>query len=136
MFIFNQGRDPFNKFMTSVLTQNILGGIALIVLYRSTTLAFSFNTLVFYGFTLFIWSLMAAWLYSIFKEFVLIYLDYLSVRLQLNEGTPKFKQVWKHDTKLAIDYLITMILIVGMGVIIFFWSMLSAIQLAETIQLR
>lgn len=81
MFILGEGRDAFNKFMTTVLSQILFGGISLLVLYRAVQLPIEFRTFVFYGFTSFLWALFALWIVCSYKDFVGAFQNYIKSKL-------------------------------------------------------
>lgn len=139
MFILNEGREAFNKFMTTVLTQIIYGGISLLVLYRATKLPVEFKTVVFYSFTFFLLALFAFWIISTYKEFIGSYQFYLKSKLpNLDIATHKLmvRDIWNEDRRLALEYTCIIILTIGVLVFVLFGSGLSAAQIAETIKMK
>ncbi|AUM26165.1 hypothetical protein [Acinetobacter pittii] len=143
MFIFNQGREPFNKFMTTVLTQIIFGGIALLLLYKSTVLPIAIKTSTFYLFTAFIWIAFFLWIKNTYHSFINDFKSYLYPRvkgiqfLEFDSNEPiTFKEIWNSNKKLAMEYFLIIGLIIGILIFIFFGSGISAVQIAETIHLK
>ncbi|OUC59089.1 hypothetical protein [Acinetobacter seifertii] len=143
MFIFNQGREPFNKFMTTVLTQIIFGGIALLLLYKSTVLPIAIKTSTFYLFTAFIWIAFFLWIKNTYRSFINDFKSYLYPRvkgvqfLEFDSNEPiTFKEIWNSNKKLAMEYFLIIGLIIGILIFIFFGSGISAVQIAETIHLK
>lgn len=139
MFILSEGREAFNKFMTTVLTQIIYGGISLLTLYRATKLPVEFKTVVFYSFTFFLWALFAFWIISTYKEFIGTYQFHLKSKLpNLDKATDKLmvSDIWSADRKLAFEYLCIIILTIGVLIFVFFGSGLTAVQIAESIKMK
>ncbi|MFV5547331.1 hypothetical protein VXQ35_06060 [Acinetobacter oleivorans] len=143
MFIFNQGREPLNKFMTTVLAQIIFGGIALLLLYKSTVLPVSIRSVTFYVFTTFMWIAFFLWIKNTYHSFVNDFNSYMYPRvkgiefLEFESNEPiTFKEIWNCNKKLALEYFLVMLLIIGILIFIFFGSGISAVQIAEGIHLK
>lgn len=139
MFILNEGRDAFNKFMATVLAQIVYGGIALLVLYRATQLPLEFKTFVFYIFMIFLWLLFALWIISGYKDFMDTFQNFLKLKFpNISKAANKLtvRDIWNEDRKMAFEYGLNIILLIGVLVFVFFGSSLSAIQIAETIKLK
>ena len=139
MFILNEGRDVFNKFMTTVLTQIVYGGIAILVLYRATQLPLEFKTFVFYIFMIFLWLLFAFWVICGYKDFVGAFQNFLKLKFpNISKAADQLtiRDIWSVDRKIACEYGLIIILAIGVLVFEFFGSSLSAVQIAETIKLK
>ena len=139
MFILGEGRDAFNKFMTTVLAQILFGGISLLVLYRAVQLPIEFRTFVFYGFTSFLWALFALWIVCSYKDFVGAFQNYIKSKLPTVVKTSDkimVMDIWDIDRKIAIEYCFIITLTIGVLVFVFFGSALSAVQIAESIKMK
>ncbi|QIC69790.1 hypothetical protein [Acinetobacter indicus] len=139
MFILNEGRDAFNKFMTTALAQIVYGGIAILVLYRATQLPLEFNTLVFYIFLILLWTLFALWIVSGYKDFIFSFQSFLKLRFpNINKAAKDLTvmDIWSEDRKIAFEYGLNIVLLIGLLIFVFFGSYLSAMQIAETIKLQ
>lgn len=138
MFIFEEGREAYNKFMTTILTQTIFGGIAFLLLYKSNVLKLAFNHVPFYIFTVFIWVAFAFWIVNAYIEFNNSYTCYLYPKVKgvqflefsRNEAI-KISEIWKRDKKLAIEYFLFQVLVIGILMFACFGSILSAVQIAN-----
>ncbi|ENU91616.1 hypothetical protein F971_02708 [Acinetobacter vivianii] len=138
MFIFEEGREAYNKIMTTILAQIIFGGIAFLFLYKSNVLKLAVNYIPFYIFTIFLWFAFALWIVNAYIEFNNSYKRYLYPKVKStqflefskNEAI-KFSEIWKRDKKLAIEYILIQVLVVGILMFICFGSILSAVQIAE-----
>lgn len=139
MFILKEGRDAFNKFMTTVLAQIVFGGIALLVLYRATQLPLEFRTFVFYIFLIFLWISFALWIICGYKDFMEEFQKFIKLKLpNMNKAADKLTvmDLWSVDKKMAFEYCFIIILAIGMLTFLFFGSGLSAAQIAETIKMK
>ena len=138
MFIFEEGREAYNKIMTTILAQIIFGGIAFLFLYKSNVLKLAVNHIPFYIFTIFLWFAFALWIVNAYIEFNNSYKRYLYPKVKgtqflefsKNEAI-KFSEIWKRDKKLAIEYILIQVLVIGILMFICFGSILSAVQIAE-----
>lgn len=138
-FLFNQGRESFNRFMTTVLAQIVFGGIALLVLYRATLLPIEFESFVFYAFLILLWLLFGLWVISSCKDFIESFQLYLKNELPaLSKEACKLmvRDVWREDRKKAIEYSFIIILIIGILIFLFFGTGISAVQIAESIKME
>lgn len=138
MFIFNEGREAYNKIMTTILAQIIFGGIAILFLYKSNVLKLAVNHIPFYIFTIFLWLALVLWIVNAYIEFNNSYKCYLYPKVKgaqflefSKNGAIKFSEIWKRDKKLAIEYILIQALVVGILMFICFGSILSAVQIAE-----
>lgn len=139
MFIFEEGREAYNKIMTTILAQIIFGGIAFLFLYKSNVLKLAVNHIPFYIFTIFLWFAFALWIVNAYIEFNNSYKRYLYPKVKgvqflefsKNEAI-KFSEIWKRNKKLAIEYSLFQVLVIGILMFICFGSILSAVQIANS----
>ncbi|MCH7308366.1 hypothetical protein MMO38_09480 [Acinetobacter sp. NIPH 1852] len=138
MFIFEEGREAYNKIMTTILAQIIFGGIAFLFLYKSNVLKLAVDHIPFYIFTIFLWVAFALWIVNAYIEFNNSYNRYLYPKVKgvqflefsKNEAI-KFSEIWKRDKKLAIEYFLFQVLVIGILMFICFGSILSSVQIAN-----
>ncbi|HCK7400320.1 TPA: hypothetical protein N0X38_002582 [Acinetobacter baumannii] len=143
MFIFDEGREAFNKVMTTILSQIIFGGIALLFLYKSAVLESSWNIVSFYIFTIFLWIALILWVAIAYIEFNNSYKCYLYPRVRgikfvenIKNKTITIQEIWKRDRKLAFEYLLIQVLIIGILLFICIGSVISAVDIGEGANIR
>lgn len=143
MFIFDEGREAFNKVMTTILSQIIFGGIAFLFLYKSAVLESSWNIVSFYIFTIFLWFALILWVANAYIEFNNSYKCYLYPRVRgikfvenIKNKTITIQEIWKRDRKLAYEYLLIQILIIGILLFICIGSVISAVDISEGANIR
>jgi len=143
MFIFDEGREAFNKVMTTILSQIIFGGIALLFLYKSAVLESSWNIVSFYIFTIFLWIALILWVAIAYIEFNNSYKCYLYPRVigikfveNIKNKTITIQEIWKRDRKLAFEYLLIQVLIIGILLFICIGSVISAVDIGEGANIR